>query len=245
LGENLMPDVPNKSKPESAESAPKPEDVPLGITNMDAARRVANDIESYQRFRIQTAMELCEKLLKQVDAGTALYEKLILLDGAIIALSITFLGSLSTHLTTAHVGTRPHLWLVAVSWLLLIMSVYCCHRVIVDRHGASYRVLTKLSSECHQYMYQRTGILLSSVGAVFTGEVPIGAERVQISKIMEQLNVALKQEGETVAKRMDDYITEGKKTYKEGLFAHAATGFTILAVVLLCAFTILSLDLLF
>ncbi len=80
----------------------------IEFTNLEAARKFASDGDSIQRFQMQSGLEIYDRLTKHFDAGTALYEKVILLDGAIIALSITFLGSLSSRFTSAHITQVPH-----------------------------------------------------------------------------------------------------------------------------------------
>ena len=54
------------------------------------AKEWLKEFDNYQIFRLQTASNLYQKATELANSGTALYEKLILLDGATIALSITF-----------------------------------------------------------------------------------------------------------------------------------------------------------
>ncbi len=68
------------------------------INDLDSARKLLAFGDDIQRFQLQLRFDLYDRLWKQLEAGTSLYEKLILLDGAIIALSMTFLASLSSRL---------------------------------------------------------------------------------------------------------------------------------------------------
>jgi hypothetical protein len=215
------------------------------IADLEQLRKVLADGDSIQRFRLQSRFDIYDRLTKHFEAGTAVYEKLILLDGAIIALSITFLGSLSSRLANAHITSGPHLWMVAVSWLLLIISIYFSYRTIIDRHAAGIRRLAGLSSECHQYIYQRLGVVLVGLSSLIKGEVSQGTERVQISQVFDGLNAALKAESEATVKKVTDFIVEGRKDYHEGLYANLAIGLTTVAVIMLCTFTIISLHMLF
>ena len=217
----------------------------IEFTNLEAARKFASDGDTIQRFQMQSRLDIYDRLTKHFDAGTALYEKAILLDGAIIALSITFLGSLSSRFTSAHITQALHLWIVSVSWLLLIASMYCSYRTIIERHGAGIRFLTTISSERHQYGHQRLGVALRGIASVIRGEVSHGAENIQISEMFQGLSEGLKAEGEAATKKMDDFILEGKKKYREGVYAHLAIGLTISGVILLCVFTIISVRILF
>lgn len=214
-------------------------------TNLEAARRFASDGDAIQRFQLQSRLDIYDRLTKHFDAGTALYEKVILLDGAIIALSITFLGSLSSRFTNAHITQAPHLWMVGISWLLLIASVYCSYRTIVDRNGAGIRYLISISSERHQYVHQRLGVTLRGLASVIRGEVSHGAENIQISEMLQGLSEGLKAEGEAAVEKMDDFILEGRKKYREDIYARLAIRLTIGGGILLCVFTIMSVRILF
>jgi hypothetical protein len=225
--------------------ASRTEKADLTITDMAAAKALFDDFDNFQRFRLQVAAEFFEKTSELINAGTALYEKMILLNGATIALSITFLGSLSTRVASTHLSTKPHLWMVALSWSLLLFSTFCCYRVIVDRHSGMLRLLGRVSTVHTEYLYQRIGIVLASLGKLIKGQVPVGDDKVEFTKVTENLNEAVQKEGKTQVKKIEEMIEEGKKTYMEGTFARLAVNSTIVAIGFLCLFTILSLRLLF
>jgi len=135
--------------------------------------------------------------------------------------------------------------MVGVAWCLLIASVYFCYRVILDRHSATHRLLTKVSSEYTAYYYERTGVVFSKVASYISGVIKIGDDNHDFSKVSAEMIMALKKEREETVKRMEDVVTEGKNASKESAFAKLALAFTMLAVGFLCLFTILSLGLLF
>jgi hypothetical protein len=226
-------------------------EIPIGtenvvVGNLEGIKKLVADGEEVQWLRLQLRLDIYDRLSKQLETGTALYEKLILLDGAIIALSITFLTSLSTRLAVIHPPVnRPHLWMVAVSWALLIASVFCSYRTIIERHGACIRHITSISSEYHKYFYGRLGAVLTRLGALMKGQINHEGETLEISQVFERLNAALKTEGEATVKKMDDFIEEGKKSYHERQFAKFALRFAILGVLMLCIFTVMSLRMLF
>lgn len=227
-------------------------EIPKGSENVvtgnpEVIRKFIADADDVQRFGLRFRLDIYDRLSKQLEAGTALYEKMILLDGAIIALSITFLGSLSTRLANVlpPLERHPHLWMVAVSWVLLIASVFCSYRTLVERHGASLRHLTRISSEYHKYYYGRLTTVLACLGIVMKGQVNHEGETLEISQVFERLNAVIKVEGETAVKKMDDYIEEGRNNYHEKKFAKLAVWFSILGVLMLCIFTVMSLRMLF
>jgi len=203
------------------------------------------DFDDFQRFKLQTTLDFMDKLSKQIDNGTALYEKLILLDGATIALSITLLASLSSRLAAGHSVERLHLWMVDVSWSLLILSTFFSYQVIVRRQTASLSMFLKFSSEFTNYIYQRVGVTVSYLRASLKGEVLSGTETINISKFFEAVPSLLNQEKENSLKKISDTITEWQRGNKEIVFVKLAVYSTISAVVILCVFTILSVSLLF
>ena len=210
-------------------------------SGLSALKDFPTELDHLQRFRLQVASDFFHKMADIIDAGTGIYEKLILLDGATIALSITFLGNLSTRLAAAKVTTRPHLWLVGVSWSLLIISIYASYRVIIDRHKVTIQHLGRVSSLHTEYLYQRLGILVSKIGGALKVSVPVGEDTIEFPKVMDALNQALKQEGETQVKKVADFIAESQKENKENIAARVAVTSTIAAIVLLSVFTMLSL----
>jgi hypothetical protein len=88
-------------------------------------------------------------------------------------------------------------------------------------------------------------VLLSTVGKLVEGDVVVGPDRVEFSKLIELLGNSAKLEGDKQIKKLEEMITKGQESYGEGPFARIAIWSTILAVVFLCTFTIRYLHLLF
>ncbi|QNI30529.1 hypothetical protein H7849_15410 [Alloacidobacterium dinghuense] len=228
-----------------SDHTPSSEPIPLHITNLNAAKELFKEFDDHRRFHLQTSLQLYDKLSSQIGIGTNLYEKLILLDGATIALSVTFLGSLSSRLGAAHLSGHPHLWMVAFSWLLLILSIYFSYRVILDRHSSVYSVLARVSADCSAHNHQRAHVSISGLSGLLKGEILIGEDKIDVSKLFAGLAELVKQEGEDSAKRATEYAAEIRKASREGVWAKLALNCTMLAVIMLCLFTVLSLRLLF
>jgi hypothetical protein len=242
---DTLPENPEQQTAEKSKTIPIADGVTLAITNIVAAKEWVKDFDSYQRFHLQVASDFFQKAADLSSPVTALYEKLILLNGAIIALSITFLGYLSSRVDTARLTERPHLWMVGVTWSLLIVSMYSCYRVLVDRHAAMLRLLGKVSRTHTEYLSQRLGVLLATIGKLVEGDIAVGSDRVEFSKLMELFSTTAKQEGDKQIKKLEATIIAGEKSYAEGAFAKLAIWSTLLAVGFLCTFTIRSLHLLF
>jgi hypothetical protein len=240
-----MAETPKQPQSENPEGVPKPEGLRIELTNSEGAKQMFADVDDFERFKLQTTLDFMDKLSKQNDKGTALYEKLILLDGAAIALSITLITSLSSRLAAGHGVERLHLWMVDVSWSLLILSIFFSYHVIVRRHTASLSMFLTFSSEFTNYIYQRVGVTVSYLKAILKGEVLAGTETIKISKFFEAVPSLLNQEKENSLKKISDTISEWQKGNEEIVFARLAVYSTISAVVILCVFTILSVSLLF
>jgi hypothetical protein len=246
LSDSKVTDVPQQPESDCAEGAPKEDGLHVDLTKAKNAPQMFSDFDNFQQFKLQTTLDFINKLSNQLEKGTAIYEKLILLDGATIALSITVLVSLSSRWADVRNAERPHLWMVDVSWCLLIFSIFCSYQVIVRRHSATLSMFLKFSSEFTNYIYLRVGVVVSYLKHVLNGEVPYGTETVDISKVLEVVPTLLNQEKETSLKKISDTISLWRDgASKEGVFAKLAVYCTIVAVAFLCIFTILSLRLLF
>lgn len=231
--------------PDEAAKNSDTEEAKLTFTNLAAVKDLFKAFDRHQRFRLQTASDFFQNCFEVARDGTALYEKLVLLNGTTIALSITFLGYLSSRLATIHITEKPHLWMVAVAWSLLIVSIFCCYHVIVARHSAMLGLLGRVSNAHTEYIYQRLGVLLNSLGKLVQGSVAVGSEKVEFSKLTETLNTLLKNESDEKVKKTTEQILKWSESHEEKAFARIAIQSTILAVGFLCLFTILSLQLLF
>jgi hypothetical protein len=240
-----LPENSEQQTTEKDQRVPVVDGTTITVANIDAAKQWVKDFDNYERFRLQVASDFFQRVAEFSNPGTALYEKLILLDGATIALSITFLGYLSSRVTAAHLTERPHLWMVGLAWSLLIVSIYSCYLVIVHRHSTMLRLLGKVSQTHTHYLSQRLSVLLSTVGKLVEGDVVVGPDRVEFSKLIELLGNSAKLEGDKQIKKLEEMITKGQESYGEGPFARLAIWSTILAVVFLCTFTIRYLHLLF
>ena len=157
----------------------------------------------------------------------------------------TLLASLSNRLITVHGADRPHLWMIDVSWCLLILSIFFSYRVIVRRHGASLSIFVKFSSEFTTYIYQRIGVVVSHFRTSLKGNVKFNDELVDVSKVLEIVPSLLEREKDETLKKHSDLLKQWGEGVKETVYARLAVYSTIAAVVLLCVFTVLSLRLLF
>lgn len=209
-------------------------------------QQVGKDLNDHNQFVIKSSLDLFKHTYDAVSAGTAIYEKMIVLNGATIALSITLLGSLSARLAAARIPIKPHIWMVSVAWSLLIVSIFCCYRVIIARNSGVHGLLATLVTERTRYNYSRLGVLFASLGPLLKGNVKVGDMKVETSKAIEALSEALKAEGDQIVLKSVEKTKAILGVSKgEAVFARIAIYSTMVSVALLCLFTILSLRLFF
>lgn len=218
----------------------------LTITaNAEYVKELFRDFDNFRRFQLEIAAKFYDKTSDYVSSGTGLYEKLIVLNGATIALSISFIGFLSSRVTAAHFVEKPHLWMVAVAWSLLILSIYFSYQVIVHRRSVLLRFLHKTSKEHAAYGHQRLGVLLQAIASLGTGTFELGGKEVDFAKTFQAMKAAVDEEHQKVQTRFEDLIKPKTNEIGEGVWATLAVWSTIIAVAFLCTFTIRSLHLMF
>ena len=82
--------------------------------------------------------------------------------------------------------------MVAVAWSLLIVSAYCCYSIIVRRNAAVHLLHAKLSSALNEYSYQKVDAIIGNLQSMFSGELKVGSEFVDVKKAFEPISATLK-----------------------------------------------------
>ncbi|HEV2379970.1 MAG TPA: hypothetical protein VG206_09275 [Terriglobia bacterium] len=96
----------------------------------DVALAFVREFLEGTRHLAETAASAIDGAVKYNERASLLYEKLVVLDGATIALSITFLGGLLSLSGGGHIVRHPSLWFVSAAWAFLLSSMYFCWHVI-------------------------------------------------------------------------------------------------------------------
>lgn len=209
-------------------------------------RKAFAEFDEFERFRIRTTLDYLDKVNREFGIANALYEKLIILDGAIIALSITWISSLLTKWSTVHYAPKPHIWMVDVSWCLLLVSIFCCYHVISRRHGRAFSLLLGFHSQFTDYIYARVGGLVTQLGKHLTGTIELGSNAVDLSRLFTAMNSMLTQEKDTLLKKIGDAAAMAEDTERSAsTFAGIAIYSTIVAAALLCIFAITTMTISF
>ncbi len=103
--------------------------------NVQASRDLVNEYMAAYRAYLANISNAADRTFKAIELITALYQKLAVFDGAIIALSITLLGSLISYTPGHHIPKLSFLLLVCPAWLFLLLSMAACFVHIASRHG--------------------------------------------------------------------------------------------------------------
>jgi hypothetical protein len=180
-----------------------------------------------------------ELALKVNDRATGFWEKLILLDGATIALSITFIGSLATRIP--HMPRVSFLCLVCPAWCLLVTSVLCCW---VQMGAIQYLAIADFEvtrAETQKIQLMRLRGMLQILSAEARQAVVEPITRADILEVMQRLTDAIAETGrqieswETHASKERGKVTAAKLPRP---FAKVALYGTATAFILLCAFAV-------
>ena len=183
------------------------------------------------------AMELIMRLNEQ---AASFSEKIILLDGATITLSLTLLGSAISK--SGHVGKTWFLLLVCPSWLLLLVSVFCSWVRMRSVHNANVHLYQSTRAHIENLEHQQLNIALSRLKLTLENltEPPTNdasfAEAEQ--KLDSAVNTAITSSG-VWQKKQQGFDQEAMDAAKNSApFAVAAVWTTMVGLLLLCAFAV-------
>ena len=181
--------------------------------------------------------ELSFRLNEQVISFS---EKLILLDGATIALSLSLIGSLVSH--SAHVPRHPFLWLVCPAWALLLLSMYCSWVRMAAVHAVNLARFNMATAEIEKFELDRLAISVTRLAVEVKNAI---VEPVANPEIEKQLQALADFSGK-IAEATKAWEKKGRDAAQSGSgkgtlsepFARIAQWSTVLAFVLLCVFAV-------
>jgi hypothetical protein len=183
-----------------------------------------------------------ERAFRLHENGASFYEKLILLDGGTIALSLTFLGVLIAHTPDGHLPKQPFLWLVCPAWVLLLISICCCWYRIVSFHNLNGTLLQQMCALSSGFYLQYLGIVADRVSVAMHGELRLGQETVDLSQFFSQISAAFRKMASDENSKYDALVLKAiEYGQKPSHPARIAMLSTTLAFVLLCTFAVKTL----
>lgn len=150
--------------------------------------------------RVDKKFELNKQLI-------AFFERVLLLDVGILALSITTLTALTTRFPTAHLPKGTFLWTIVPGWSLLLISTHCCWRVILDKIADNHSSFIGWSSSELHYDLGRMVVQLAKFSSAIGGTIPAGSEMRDVSQVSSEFTEKLKKNMEELSKKPPELKT--------------------------------------
>jgi hypothetical protein len=171
--------------------------------------------------------------------GSTFYERLIVADGAIIALSLTFLGTLVARTPTAHLPRHEFYSLVCTAWGLLLVSMFLGLHQVRHFHETNTMLIRRARTLSDEYHLYHLGLLQNDL-ARLTAPLSSG----DLSKEMAANGLQVLETAKKVRAESDEIVKQTeKKSPKHRLVGRLAMLCTEAAILLLCVFTVKSLPL--
>lgn len=194
-----------------------------------------------RRLQLESMLSMTDRAIRSNEGGAHHYERLIILDGGTIALSLTLLGALISH-SPGGLPRVPFLLLVCPAWALLLVSIYCCVRQIARFHSCNKSLIEQAGSLFSDFHLQYFGILMDKAANVMKGEIQAGTETLDLSdlfsKTSEWFTKAAKVESDKFNALVQKMAEDSQRRDREAVLATQSMFF---AFILLCAFAVVAL----
>jgi hypothetical protein len=219
-----------------AEGAPE---INVTVANVEALADCYRQLVEEHRSFMQSVSSGVERSLNLNEKGASVYEKLILLDGGTIALSLTFLGDFISHTSMIHLPRQSFLWLVCPAWLLLLFSMLCCWRCIKAFHIVNRKLHEQSSVLAADFHLRLMGNEMDRSSHLLRGELKVGAQTFDLSQFISALASSLTKIASEQYAKYDALVKEAAEGAREmNRPARMAILSTTLAFVLLCIFAV-------
>lgn len=173
------------------------------------------------------------------EQAAGFYEKLVLLDGGTIALSLTFLGSLLSRTVPYHLPRSVFASLVCPAWCFLLLSIFHSWKRISALLNINASLVAQLCLISDSFHYLWLGVLVKRMSSLTKGELSIGGEEKDFSQLFSKMGEALT-DSESESKKLTTLIERAAEIGKTTEFnARAASVLTTVALILLCTFAVL------
>ena len=173
------------------------------------------------------------------DQSIAFYEKLILLDGGTIALSLTFISSMKSNL---HLSKAAVFGLVAPSWALLLISVFCSWQFMLRMGIVNQSLVKQVNALAEGFHLQYLSILTGKIPNVVKGTFEFEGKAVDVA---EHMTKASQQVSELATKQSNSIQglvdAAGVQVKQIRVYSVLAMLSTQLALILMCVFAVKSL----
>jgi hypothetical protein len=224
-----MPDVEQQPAEQTAEQPAQPT---LTDAEKQTCQSLLREMLTVQRSYIDGISDMTDKVFKLNEQIAGFYQKLVVLDGAVIALSLSLIGSVLTYTTGHHIPKQPFLSLVCPAWVLLLISMWACWHNIFRCYEANRKMQKQHASMCteHHLLY------LSVVGKMLAGVSPaLQGVSAEVETLQKAKNT-VSSEAQTAIQAVLAVVEKPRL-----LFARLAGLCMIAGIVLLCIFAVKTL----
>lgn len=217
-------------------------DQPVGeiratILDKQASENFVRGFGELRHARFDSFRAVIEQCMKVNENGASFYEKLLLLDGGTIALSLTLLGALAAHPPDGHIPKAAFFWCVCPAWALLLTSIGCCRRLMGLFHSINRNLVEQVSLMHSNNLALDLSGLSSKVSKGLQGELILDAETHDLSWFFGGLSKLLEKEAGAALNRINELAGRAAKAETKTA-AKVATYSTYLAFILLCIFAV-------
>lgn len=178
-----------------------------------------------RRLWMQSASSRFDKLIRLNENRASFYEKLILLDGGTIALSLTLLGGFISRTPAIHLPRQSFLYLACPAWVLLLISIQGCWATIAQFNSANYFLIEQFYTFSNNYHAQLMAIQVDKLSGLVPG--------------LSALASSVRKTGSEETAKYDALVKEAAEMYRKAdLYTGIATLPTTVAFILLCIFAV-------
>jgi hypothetical protein len=212
-----------------------PGEIKITVSDWQGMQDFFKEFREVRRSHLENAKSILENCFKVNQAGASFYEKLILLDGGTIALSLSLLGA---HAPGSHISKAALYWFVCPAWVLLLLSIYCCWHRITQFHNTNKTLVQQFVALSSAYYLHYLGTLTTRFSRLAQGEIRIETEKHDFSAFMSDLATGLRKTGDEENTRFAALVKEASENDGKSRAARLAILATQLAFILLCVFAV-------
>jgi hypothetical protein len=212
-----------------------PGEIRATILDKQAIADFVRGVAEMRRARLENVSAVAEQCIKINENGASYYEKLLLLDGGTIALSLTLLGALATRTPGEHVPRIAFFCCVCPAWVLLLTSIFCCRSLMASFHNINRNLVEQVSLKHSSDLAVELSHLSAKLSKNLQGEIRLETETYDISWFFGGLSSLLSKEAAEGQKKINE-LTQRAAKVEMRRAAKIATRSTYLALILLCFF---------
>ncbi|HJX83717.1 MAG TPA: hypothetical protein VJ723_05185 [Candidatus Angelobacter sp.] len=209
----------------------------LKIEDLEKAKQMAGEYTELHELQLQTRTSDTERSMQLNREGASFYEKLAVLDGGVIAL---FLGFIVSHSAGSHISRGSFWGLFCPAGGLLLFSLLFSGMSIIDFHTTNALMAKNLRVSWSRYRQDRLSNLIGRFSKNVSGEFQFGNETIDYSHVLGGLQLLMKK----AASDEDAEMQKQNREWRSGDWkSRIALYCTVIAILLLCIFTVKMLSL--